>query len=296
MVTGRVSDAVTHGDAQMDGVADRVGGMSSLQRAQGTARLAFSAKSGRTQVFRSYQEGALKVRYPRQFDSEVPEAVLINTAGGITGGDRYSIDLDVGAGAVVTMTSQAAEKIYRSSGGEGRVQVTAKVEPQARLDWLPQETILFESARLRRHLQVEMSDDATVLLLESVVLGRLQSGEVLTQGHFSDRWTLRRGGRLIYADYLTVEAERLATSGLGGLATLGEARAFASLVAAGPGIETRIDEVRSLLPKAPAMGGASAWNGLLSVRLLAPEGSTLKASLLPIVHALAERVPRAWSL
>jgi urease accessory protein len=265
-----------------------------LERAEGAVRLSFVAYGGQSRLQRGYQGGSLKVRFPRLYDTDVPEAVLLNTAGGITGGDRFSVEAEIGSGAAATLTSQAAERVYRSVSGEGRVDVSLNLGPGARLDWLPQETIVFDAGRLSRTLSVEMADDSRLMLCEAVILGRAAHGETMRQGFMSDRWRVRRGGRLVYADNLMLDPGAGATTQ--GSATLGGGRGFATLLIVRPSAESAIDTVRAVLSECPVTGGASAWNGMLSARLVAADGAALRASIIRLCAATGTRLPRAWSV
>ncbi len=289
-----------------------------LERARGAVRIAARARAGRSHIAKAYQSGSSKVRFPRQFDTDVPEAVLLNTAGGITGGDRFEVACDVGAGAALTMTSQAAEKVYRSPGGAGRISAALRLHGRARLDWLPQETILFNRGRLERRMDVEMAADAALVLCEAVVLGRAAHGETVAGGLFRDDWRIRRDGRLVYADALKLDwgaaAARDAHGGgvatigrpgakaqaLRGEATLAGARAFASLLVVATDCADRLEPARAALADINASGnvtgGASAWDGLLSIRLVAVDAASLRAALLVLLAAVGVRVPRAWTI
>ncbi len=253
--------------------------------------LRIASEAGRSRLDRCYQRGSMKVRFPRQYDTNVPEAVLLNTAGGITGGDRFSVKTEVAAGGALTLTSQAAERIYRSPGGEGRVDVALTVGGGARLDWLPQETILFDGGRLARTLDVAMEADAELVLCEAVILGRAAHGETVREGLVRDRWRIRRGGRLVYADYLNLHGDR----GLDGTATLAGKRAFATFLVVAAGAEKRADAVRAALDGCPATAGASAWDGMLAARIVADDGAALRKSIITLCDAAAIRLPRAWS-
>ena len=128
------------------------------------------------------------------------EAVIVNTGGGMAGGDRFAIDLSLGAGASLIAGTAAAEKIYRSTGPDAEMDVTLDVGEGARLAWLPQETILFDRARLSRRIDVDLAESASLLMAEAVVFGRAAMGEAMEQGFFADRWRVRRGGKLVFAD------------------------------------------------------------------------------------------------
>jgi urease accessory protein len=173
-----------------------------MQRAHGVGRLGFALRDGRTAVMTCYQEAGLRIRMPRVEPGAPLEAVVINTAGGITGGDRFTLDIDAGEGTRAVVTSQAAEKVYRSSGAVGTFSTAIRVGQGASMAWLPQEAILFDGSALDRSLDITMAADSTVLAVESVVFGRLARGESVATGRLFDRWRIRRGGRLVYAEGL----------------------------------------------------------------------------------------------
>ena len=168
-----------------------------LQRAEGRARIAFRRKDGRTRLERLFQEGCAKLRLPTPLGDAPPEAVVINTAGGLTGGDRFAVEVELGEGAAATVTTQACERIYRSTGEPAEVTSRLRVAAGGRLAWLPQETILFDGGRLSRGLEVDLAGDAELLCVESILLGRAAMGERVIQGLLHDRWRIRREGRLI---------------------------------------------------------------------------------------------------
>ncbi|MFQ8430815.1 urease accessory protein UreD [Amaricoccus sp. W119] len=264
------------------------------QRAEGRAEVAMEVSRGATRLRRLYQAGCAKALLPRVHGA-MPEAILINTSGGITGGDRLAYAAAAGAGAGMTVTTQAAERIYRSSGGVGMVDVALSLGPRARLDWLPQETILFEGGRLARRLTVEMAEDARLTLLESVVLGRAAMGETLRGASITDHWRVRRGGRLVHAEALRLGPD--ITVGTRGRATLRGARAFATLVHVAPGAEDRLAEARRLLAETDLPAAASAKPGVLILRLLAPDAAPLRQMLFRLLKALrGAALPRVWSL
>ena len=266
-----------------------------LQRADGEIRLAFEDAGGRTTVREAYQQGSARVRFPRVYEAGgMIEAVLLNTAGGVTGGDRFRIAAAAGAGTSAMLTTQAAEKAYRSAGGDARIDVGREIGPAARMAWLPQETILFDRARLSRTLTADCAEGAETLLCEAVVLGRTASGETVTEGRLADRWRVRRCGRLVYADDLRIEgqvAERLA-----GQATLAGRRAFASLLLVADDAESRLEAARDALEASGERAGASAWDGLLSARIVAGDGARLRAALRMLLDAVGWTTPRSWTI
>lgn len=258
-----------------------------LQRARGTVCVAAKLRGGETVLDRLYQSGSAKARVPKGDGFEV---VLLNTAGGVTGGDLFENTISAASETAVTVTTQTAERIYRSTGEDGRVTNTLTIAARARVDWLPQETILFDRARLRRGLNVDMAADATLLAIEPLVLGRAAMGETVSQGFLSDQWRVRRAGRLVYADALRLEGD-IAARGLAP-ASLNGAIACASLLYCGPDAEDRIAELRAALAND---GGASAWNGMLVARIVTANGAMLRAALIRTVSVLrAGPLPRVW--
>lgn len=268
-----------------------------LQRARGRAEVGFAFRDDATRLERLFQEGQAKIRVPKSGRGEPPTAVLINTAGGIAGGDRVDWGVRVGAGARAAATSQAAERVYRSSttdgGLSGRIETRLEVGPRGHLDWLPQETILFDRAALDRTLSVELAADASAVMVETIVFGRIAMGEVVESCRLVDRWRVRRGGRLVFADTFRVEGSAQAI--LEGRATGGGARAFATVLVAETGVETRVDAIREVLAEAPS-AGASAFDGLLVVRLADGDPARLRRDLARLlVHIRRAELPRVWS-
>lgn len=266
-----------------------------LQRAAGAARIEVRADGPTTRLRRLYQDGCAKIRLPRDADARDLEAVLINTSGGLTGGDRLSWDVEAGAGANLTVTTQACEKVYRARDDRAEVGVSLLAGPGARIDWLPQETILFDGSALSRTLQADLADDARLLVVEAVVLGRTAMGETVRAGALRDRWRIRREGRLVFADDLRFEG---AVAGLATRAeTLGGGAAFASLLLTAPDGERYLPAVRAALGDRPSCG-ASAFDGNLFVRIVAADGLALRRVLLPVIAALRDGAapPRVWRL
>lgn len=267
-----------------------------LQRAHGIARLGFARRGPATVIRECYQEAGLRIRMPRVEPGAPIEAVVINTAGGITGGDRFSLAVTADDGTSAVVTAQAAEKVYRSSGGVGLFETRISVGEGASLDWLPQETILFDGSALRRDLAVDMAVDSRFLAVESVVFGRLARGESVEAGTFFDRWRIRRAGRLCYAEGLKF-GEAPARS-LKPRAAGGDALAAASLVLVSPDAETRLEAVRDLLDEGDPLtveAGASAFDGMLAVRFLSPDPFALRRRLVDVLELLRGPLPRVWS-
>lgn len=266
-----------------------------LERAEGQVSLSFRRRGAGSVLARHYERGSFKARMPRNVAPGRPLAVLLNTAGGLAGGDVLAVDIALDAGAEASVTTQAAEKVYRSTGATARVNVALALAGGARLDWLPQETILFDHARLERDLSVDMAGDSELTLVEAIVLGRQAMGEVVGSLHLIDRWHIRRAGKLIFADALRL-LEPLAPVA-SGCAGLGGACAVGTVLQVSPGSFGHLDATRAAIGSCGHAGGASAWNGLLIVRLLAPDGHSLRRTLAAVLPTLCggRPLPRAWS-
>jgi urease accessory protein len=266
------------------------------QRVAAHGRLGVRFTEGRTRIAELYQEGAAKLRIPRQ-DGAGLEAVLINTAGGLTGGDRLSWRIAVGEGATLTVTTQACARIYRAAEGLAEVRSTATVGRNARLAWLPQETILFDRGALVRGLDIELADGAQALVAEAVIVGRKAHEETVSRATLRERWRVRQDGRLIHGEELAlgpdIAAQLAARAGANG------ATAFATAMLVGEEAEALLEQAREIIGDS---GGASFWRvggtGKLLARLVAEDGYTLRQRLVPLLGMLNRGavLPKLWSL
>lgn len=255
-------------------------------------RLSTKLAGGRSAIDGLRQSGASKVLFPR--GRAHTEAILINTAGGITGGDRFRTEAHAGDGSRLTITTQAAERAYRAQPGEkGRVLTRLSVGEGARLDWLPQELILFQGAALERRLEVALARDARLLMVEPVIFGRRAMGETVTSATWSDRIAVDRCGKPVYRDGVSVSGD--VSARIQPPATGGGAGAMASLLYVAPDAATHLRAVRAALP---LTGGASLLSeDILSLRCLAPDGFALRRALLPVLDLLSgNTLPASWRL
>ncbi|MBV8440240.1 MAG: urease accessory protein UreD [Hyphomicrobiales bacterium] len=262
------------------------------QRADAHARASFVRTGSRTEPERLFETGGLRWRFPRS--TSPCEAVIVNTAGGVAGGDAYRIEVALKEGAEVEATTTAAEKIYRTDAARARIETRLSLAPRTSLFWLPQETLLFDGAGLERRLAVEMAGDASLILVESLVFGRLARGESRIEAGFRDSWRIRRDGRLVFAD-----ETRLAHAGaaLDRMAVGAGARALAAIVAAAPGVEARLRDLRAALETASeeVEAGASAFDGLIVARFLSASPARLRGAVIASILALGRRrPPRLW--
>lgn len=272
-----------------------------MQRTFGDGRLKLKAAENKTELDELYQEGAARIRLPKTYDG-CCEAVMINTSGGLTGGDVMAWSIDAGEAICGVVTTQACEKIYKSTGDVARVSTQINVKAGARLDWLPQETILFERANLSRTLNVTLAGDARFMAVEAVMLGREAMGETIVETKFQDRWRIRRDDKLIHADDLRISGHipdiQAASSALNGNA------AFASFVYCGP---EDTDVLRAVVAKhfegAQNLGiGVSAMDGKITARFLSGDCYELRKLLIPFLNKLrvslgaSTVLPKVWNL
>jgi urease accessory protein len=258
-----------------------------MQRAHGVGRLEARAQG----LVSLHQAGSAKIRFSRN-DDGVREAVLINTAGGLTDGDQFSWGITLQPGAKLRAVSQACEKIYRSPGPPAEIEVSLRLGLDAALEWLPQETILFEGAGLKRRFEVDLEPGARLLAAEAVILGRRAMGEDDVDVSLHDRWRVRRAGRTIFADDVRIAGRGERRDGAAMLAGAG---AFASLLLIADDAEARAEQVRPLLGEA---GGVSAFGGKLICRLLDADGAGLRRRLTAVIGRLRDgrATPRLWTV
>lgn len=262
-------------------------------RARGAVALAVKPGGGRSRIDGLRQAGSLKCLFPRA-DGAGLEAVLVNTAGGITGGDRFDIDAAAGPDTALTLTTQAAERAYRAAPGEtGRLTTRLTVAAGARLNWLPQETILFDGSALERSLAVELAPGAEALICEPLVFGRLAMGEAVRAARFRDRVEITRAGAPLYLDAVDLAGDLAAHLDRPHVAA--GARAMAALVFVSPTAEARLGALRAWLP--PSAGASLIGDDVLALRLLADDSHALRQSLVPVLTSLLpETLPRCWMI
>ena len=243
----------------------------------GVARIGFAARGARTRLATLYQQAPLRVLFPRAPPGDSPHAVLVTTSGGLVGGDRLEVEIEAGPDAGALVTTQAAEKVYRSTGATAHVTVALRADAGAWLEWCPQETILFDRARLRRHTTLQLAPGARVLAGDILVFGRRAHGEQLRAGSLRDLWQVRSGDRLVWADALRLDgdigAQLAAPFGFAG------AGAYASLVYAGADAAAWRDPLRELVGGGDAgqRAGVTCLPGLLLARWLGKDAARLRA-------------------
>lgn len=263
-------------------------------RSRGEIRLGVRQVAGATAVAEAYQAGSLRLRLPRTARDAAPGFVILNTAGGLVDGDQLDQRLRWGASTAASVTTQAAEKVYRMEGAGATIATRIDIEAGAGAEWLPQETILFDRARLTRSTEVHLAEDASFLGCEAVVFGRTAMGETVDEGRLDDRWRIWRGGRLVYADALRLDGGIRA---LMARAAIGAgAAAMAILIHISPTAVSLHAVVREALAAAIGLAAASVSGALLIVRLLARDGAALRHDLTIALAALrsGKPLPRVW--
>lgn len=263
-------------------------------RQKGIARLVAEKSAGQTAAIDIDEAGPLRLRFPRIMASDALETVLVNTGGGVVGGDRMQIEIETGEGAKVAFTSQAAEKIYRSTGPAASIEVKLKAGAKSALHWVPQETILFDRARAARTIEAGMAADATLTMCEAVIFGRSAMGESVENGTLRDRWRVRREGKLIFADALRLDGNIGKTLKLPAIASGGNA--VATMVHIAPDAESKLDAVRASFEGQEIEAGASAFDGILIARIVASDGFPMRSAVLQALSAAGAAVPRAYTL
>jgi urease accessory protein len=286
---------VRHGGvaaAQEGGVFDAVAERG-MQRSRGAAKVTLSRRNGRVALCDLAQAGSAKAMLPRS-DAAWPDVVFLNTSGGLTGGDYLSYSVDAGEDVRVTATTQTAERAYATLGGTAEARVGLTVGARSRLDWLPQETIVYEGASLDRETSADLACGATLLLCEALMFGRAAMGEAVSHARLSDRRIVRRGGRVVWADAVQANGRFFADRDCPAL--LGSARAIAVVALLADGAEDAVTAVREVLGASRGVDwSASGWDGRCVVRLAAPAFWPLRQVLRRVLEQLgAVPLPRVW--
>jgi urease accessory protein len=260
-------------------------------RARGAVRFDVRLEDGVTRRGRLHESGSLRVRFPSP-EAEGLSAVFVNTAGGVAGGDRFDIDITAGEGARLTLTTAAAEKVYRAPDEAAQLNISLKAASGAHLGWLPQETILFDRAKISRRIDIDLAENASLLLCEIVVFGRSAMGERMQSGEFIDRWRLRRGGRLVFAETVRLDGDIGQKLARPAVANGGVAIGTALIV---PGDEALVERIREASQSFGGEVGISAWNGFAMARFCAQDAARLRADMMTVLgRASGAALPRLW--
>ena len=270
-----------------------------LERAEGVCRIVAEGSRRGTRIMDVYQESPTRVLFPRIENGRALEAVLVNTSGGIAGGDRLRSSVTALSGASLTVTTQTAERIYRAIDTPATIVTNLNVDDAAKLAWLPQETIVFNRARIVRRTEIEISSGAEFLALESLVLGRTAHGEKLIEGSIVESWLVRKDGRLVWGDTLRLTDEVFLH--LSRKALFSDSIAIATLLYSGADLETPVQVIRDLSPSCDCLCGATVVGSIVVGRFAANSSAELKTALRCLLQRLDEElsgpfaVPKMWS-
>jgi urease accessory protein len=270
----------------------------SLQRAVGELRVSVKRFGSKTVLDELRQVGCLKARFPRRVVSDWMDVVTLNTGGGVAGGDRLDLAIRVGIGCQATVAAQAAERFYRTLAGDvpSRVRTQLVVEAEGAMEWLPQDTILFDRCALDRRLEVDLAADARFIGVETLVFGRTAMGERVQNGLLRDLIQVRRGGELLLHDSIRLDGEIDAV--MQRTAVANGARVLATVVYVAPDAAEKLAAVRSSWqpPPEPAEAAASAWSGMMVARILGADSASVRTMVTAALSVLrdARPLPRVW--
>lgn len=258
-----------------------------LQRSSGTVRLSFKRHGSKTVLDALYQEGCSKVRFPRPDGHKPAEAILINTSGGLTDGDHLSCSALWHADTKALITTQAAERIYKSRSEVATIHTQLNIGDRVTACWLPQETIFFDEGRLDRTTDVVMSHGASLFAVESMVFGRTGMGEATCSGRVFDRWRIRVGGKLVFADAVLLDdaGDGLFARYLARASVAGGARALATILYVGDDCAAHLDSFRRALAQSDVVAGASNLGPLIVARVLAKSGQCMRDAVMRVFEA-----------
>ena len=260
-------------------------------RARGSVSFDVHQVDGVTRRRTLHESGSLRVRFPSP-EAEGLSAVFVNTAGGFAGGDRFDIEIATGEGSRLAVTTAAAEKVYRAQGPAAQLNIALKAAAGSNLTWLPQETILFDRARMSRRIDIDLAEGASLLLCEIIVFGRAAMGERMLRGEFIDRWRMRRGGRLVFAENIRLDGDIGKKLAMPAIAKGGVAVGTALIV---PGDQALVDRMGELSGSFGGEVGVSAWNGFAMARFCAQDAARLRADLMAVLgRATGAALPRLW--
>lgn len=273
---------------------------SELQRAQGAGRIVLDGCKRGNRIVDVFQQYPIRIMFPRNCGAGVEEVVIVNASGGVAGGDRLETAVTLLGEASLTVTTQAAEKVYRALIEPAYVVTRLSVSEGARLAWLPQETIVFQQARLRRETEIQLVSGAQLLALEWLVFGRAAHGEELRCGYINDSWRVSIDGRLAWADSFRVTDEVFPH--LRKKALLSDTKTIATLVCFAPHPESRVEPLRRIASRVACEFGATLVGGLVIARFAASRSSDLRSALQTVLQHFARElghspfgVPKMWS-
>jgi urease accessory protein len=243
-------------------------------------------------VSRMYQAGSAKLMLPKTY-SDMMEAVILNTSGGMTDGDIFNIDVQAKECPLV-MTTQTAERVYRSGGTKpAKVKINLSVSNTADLHWLPQETILFNDSKFERTLTVNLSSCSNFLGAETIVLGREAMGENICDCELIDNWRVFLDGNLFHAESfrLSNEVNKIITTPAG----CNGARLLSTILYVGHNVDQVADRVANLIKQSSSDCAASSWKNRLVIRLVSAHSASARKDIERLLLTIRQQpLPRVW--
>lgn len=262
------------------------------QRSRGSARLKVKQHNEQTKVAHLYQEGCAKLRLPTARTNAL-QAVMINSSGGLTGGDALNWAFELENNTALTVTTQACERVYAASSDVARTTIKIDVAKDAKLAWLPQETILFDNGAYARQIEISLEKNSELFMVEPVVFGRKAMNETVQKGTFQDRWRIRQDGEIIHAEDAFFDGN--IKRKLDNLAVANTDVAIATILLIAPRAEALVAEARTILS---GLGGVSFWNGKLLARVVCKDSYHLREKLIPLISLMNKdaAMPKIWAL
>lgn len=272
-----------------------------MQRARGAARLSATYLDGRTRLARLYQQGSAKIRMPRSHHGSALDAVLINTSGGLTGGDQMDWTIDLGQNARAIVTTQACERIYRARADAACINTDITLAEGAALSWLPQETILFDGGAFARKLTVRLAPTASFLMVEPLIIGRTAMREIVSSGSIHDHWRIYRGAHLLHAEDTRLDGDM--QSLLNRASTTAGAIALATIIVVHDDCDDMVEPLRQRLG---ANSGISCIHSSAGKRLvfrcIAESGFALRKEIVLVIDWCNSKIigpghglPKLWN-
>jgi len=259
--------------------------------------LGFTSENRKTTLRSKHHDGPLVVQKPLYPEGQdICHAIVVHPPGGIAGGDELSLDASTGEGASALLTTPGAAKWYRSAGPWAKQGVAFDV--QGALEWLPQETIVFDGALADSAYGIDLGARAAFIGWDIVCLGRSGSGEKFSRGCFRSSVQVRREGRLLWRERGRIDGGgRLLDSPAG----LAGSPVFGTLFAAALDIDKKILEpLREQQPTLGA-GAVTLLPGILLARYLGSSSEAARRYFIALWRILRPALlgreaiePRIW--
>lgn len=266
-------------------------------------KLGFVRRSEATVLVERRHRGPLRVQKALYPEGEgVCQALLLHPPSGLVGGDHLQIGVQVGEGAHAQLTTPGAGKWYRSAGAEAAQILDFSVATGGTLEWLPQETIVFDGALARMHSHVAISGDARFLGWEILCLGRSAAGERFTQGHLALATRIERDGRPLWVERGQLDGDDPLLASPVGFAGATVSATLLATLPVGFAAAPLLEACRAIAPADGAHCGLTALSGLLVARYLGDASEAARHWLTQLWRLLRPAllgreaiIPRIWN-